>query len=133
MDYGNIKITQRALNVSEPSECSSWTLYGRRRRNMCTSLEYERALVISPQTERRNVRQFHCPSVSGTSVSSIHLGFRDHYRLNKGLFPVSSCYSYSHLQECIAFGERMFGYSEGDTFPDVSRLDPSVSEAHGDL
>ena len=100
---------------------------------MCTSLEYERALVISPQTKRRNDHQFRCPSVSGTSVSSIRLGFRDHYRLNKGLFQVSSCYSYSHLQECIAFGETMFGYSEGDTFPDVSRLDPSVTEAHGDL
>ena len=113
--YGNIKITQRAINVSEPSECSSWTLYvRRRRRNMSTFLEYERALVISPQTKRRNDHQFHCPSVSGTSVSSIRLGFRDHYRLNKGLFQVSSCYSYSHLQECITCGEMMFGYSEGD-------------------
>ena len=30
MDYGNVKITQNALKVSEPSECSSWTLYGGR-------------------------------------------------------------------------------------------------------
>ena len=32
VDYGNIKITQHALKVPEPSECWSWMFCGRRRR-----------------------------------------------------------------------------------------------------
>ena len=31
VDYGNSKITQHVLNVSEPSEGCSWTIYGKRR------------------------------------------------------------------------------------------------------
>ena len=45
-DYGNIKITQHALKVSEPSECWSWTLYGRRRNARLTySAQHGSALV----------------------------------------------------------------------------------------
>ena len=30
MDYGNTTLTQHALKLSESSECSSWTPYGRK-------------------------------------------------------------------------------------------------------